>query len=193
MKRTTLSSALGVLVLAGLAGASAAQQPAAGSQLPEQLVGIVAGMQGRGGTTFLTMHIDSTSTDEEVKALGTLLKEKGQEGVVAAMFKMDRGWLKLGPTLGYTVAVVRSTVTEHGRRLVLVTERPIQLFESRRHTRSVDYPFGIIELSLDADGKGTGKLIAAAQARFNADGTAEIVSLGAQPYEILQVHPEKAR
>lgn len=62
-----------------------------------------------------------------------------------------------------------------------------------RNLRSRDYPFGLIELKLAADGTGEGVLIAAIQARFTKEGELEIESHGTKPFRILAVKPGKVR
>ena len=55
----------------------------------------------------------------------------------------------------------------------------------------MDYPLGVIELELDADGKGEGRLIAAARLKFNKDGTLVIEQLGVRPFRLMKVKPQK--
>ena len=41
---------------------------------------------------------------------------------------------------------------------MLATDRPVGFWEAVNRPRSIDYPFTIIELHLNADGEGEGKL-----------------------------------
>ena len=66
-------------------------------------------------STFLTLHIEQYTPDEEVQALAQLLATEGQEAVEKAMWKLDRGWVRIGSRLGYPLAVTRSFETEDGR------------------------------------------------------------------------------
>ena len=52
--------------------------------------------------------------------------------------------------------------------------------------QAADYPFGLIELTLDKEGKGEGRLIGAAQIELK-EGIVNVTSLGAQPVKLLSV------
>ncbi len=142
-------------------------------------------------TAHFTLHIDEYATDEEIAQHAAVLAETGSRGLEKVLWKLDRGWIKVGTSLGHVVGVARSIDTDGGRIIRAVTDRPIQLFEVRRGLRSVDYPFGVIELELDADGKGEGRLIAAAKLEFTEDGTLEIEQLGTRPFKLMKIKPQQ--
>ena len=52
---------------------------------------------------------------------------------------------------------------------------------------SREHPFGVIELRLDAEGKGDGWVYAAAQIRFDEEGQLIIESWGLPPYSISEI------
>ncbi len=165
------------LVGGGAAGAS------------ERFTGSVVDVGGavRATSARFTLQIDEYSDLEEIRTLLGVLAEQGPGGLEKAMRKLDRGWFRVGAELGYPVSVARSIETEGGRVVRAVVDRPIQMFEVMRGLRSADYPFGIIEIKLDANGKGEGRLIAAAKVEFNDEGAVEIESLGTQPFRLMQV------
>ena len=66
-------------------------------------------------------------------------------------------------------------------------------FEVWRGLRSQDHPFGVAEIRLDANGKGGGRLIAAAEIDFTQEGGLEIESLGVQPFRLMQVKLQKPK
>jgi hypothetical protein len=45
-----------------------------------------------------------------------------------------------------------------GERVVLITDRRIGFWEAANQPRSIDYPFTVIELRLNRDGEGEGKM-----------------------------------
>ena len=143
-------------------------------------------------TAHFTLHIEEYSSDEEIADYATVLAEKGSSGLEKVLRKLDLGYIKIGTSLGHVIGVARSIDTDGGRIIRAVTDRPIQLFEVRRGLRSADYPFGFIELKIDADGKGEGQLVAAAKLRFK-DGTLEIVQLGTRPFRLMKVKRQKER
>jgi hypothetical protein len=175
-----LSGAL-MLTLAGAAGAA------------ESFRGHVVDMSGgrRASSAHFTLHIEEFADSEEIRGLVSVLAEGGQDDLEKALRDLDRGWIRVGASLGYPISVARSIETEDGRMIRVVTDRPIQMFEVMRGLRSVDYPFGLIEITLGKDGKGEGRLIAAAQVEFSKEGAVEVTSLGTQPFRLMKVRPEK--
>ena len=186
---------LAMAITGALPSTSQAESEPAETGLPETFTGRLADTGGalpRAGTTFFTLHIDRYSTEEEMLELLALLQEKGQDVVVDAMWDMEeKGWIKIGNTLGYHAAVIRSFENEGYRIIRVFTDRPIQFVESMRGLRSRDYPFGLIELSIGPDGTGEGVLIAAAKAEFTETAGVEFESYGTQPFKILQIQKEK--
>ena len=168
--------------------------PPAGAE--EVFLGRVFNMGGppTAGKTFeFTLRIEAYSTDEEVVNLAAILANHGPDALRKELWNMkEKGWVKIGNSLGYPVAVFRSIPQEKGRIVRAFSDRPIEMVEAMRGLRSRDFPFGLIELYLDENGNGEGKLLPAADARFNENGTIEIVSLGTQPFRILNVRRSKA-
>jgi hypothetical protein len=183
--RSLLAVAAALLALA--AHPSRGAETAAESQGPEQFAGVLANT-GTGGTIPIVVHIDSYSPAGDVRALALLLKDKGQSAVEAALFRMKgRGWIRIGSSLGYEVPIIRSLATQTGRRIVVIADRPIQFWEQWRGTRSLQYPFGMVVLDIDHSGNGEGRLIAAARAKFDSGGNAELESFGTEPFRIIGV------
>lgn len=59
---------------------------------------------------------------------------------------------------------------DNGRRTVLVTDRPVGLWEALYQPRAKDYPFTFIELRLDQNGQGAGQLSLATRLTVMEDG-----------------------
>ncbi len=183
-----------VAAIAGLAWVSAAAaQKAAIPSVPQQWVGNMVNMQG-GGTTRIVVHAGSFSPPEEVQNLAAILKEKGQDAAVSAMAKMPaRGWIRIGSSLGYQVPVIRYIPTQTGYRIVVVTDRPIQFFEARRSTRSLDYPVGMVIFDLNGDGTSAGQVLPTIKASFDKEGKVELETFGTKPLRVLTVKEEKLK
>ena len=164
--------------------------------MPEVFVGTVVDVGGvvPGATSArFTLHIDEYTTDEEASELLQVLAEQGPGGLERAMRKVEKGWIRIGSSLGYPVSVTRTFDTESGRIIRVATDRPIQMFEVWHGLRSLDHPFGVLELRLDANDKGEGRLIAAAEVGFSKEGSLEIESLGTQPFRLLQVKKQEPK
>jgi hypothetical protein len=73
-----------------------------------------------------------------------------------------------------------------------VTDRRISFREAARQSRTLDYPFTVIELHLNRDGEGEGKMSLAT--KIMADKEANTITLenwGTQPVMLRAVHTEK--
>jgi hypothetical protein len=163
-----------------------------GAAVAEQFKGRVVDTSGArmSSTAYLTLHIAEYAEAEEIRGLVDVLAKEGQSGLEKALRDLDRGWIRIGPNLGYPISVARSMETEAGRVIRAVTDRPLQMFEVRRGLRSTDYPFGLIEITFGKEGKGEGRLIAAAKVEFDKEGKIEVTSLGTQPFRVMKVRVE---
>ena len=74
-----------------------------------------------------------------------------------------------------------------GSRIIrLMMDRPISQQEVINNSRTVDYPFGFIEIKLDANGKGQGEFYQAAKVRIKGD-TLDVENYSRQPLRLLAV------
>lgn len=189
MHRKVTTCTLAALLLAAIAGAQTAPEMFRGNLLDTNMV-------SRGTATFLTLQVDRWGTPEEADAYLQVIKEKGQKGLQEAFWDAKgAGWIRIGTQLGYPIVFARSLETPDGRIVRAFTDRPISFFELRNNLRSTDYPLGIVELKLDAKGKGEGTLIAAASAKFDDQGQLVVENFGTQPFKIVNVkkQPVKAK
>ncbi len=193
--RKTLSYAALLLALIVVPLAAETAEEAA-SMMPEVFMGSIidagGALPGANSARF-TLHIDEYTTDDEARELLQILADEGPNGLEKAMRKLEKGWVRIGPSLGYPVSVTRTFDTESGRIIRVATDRPVQMFEVWHGLRSQDHPFGVLELQLDANGKGEGRLIAAAEVGFGKEGSLEIESLGTQPFRLLQVKKQEPK
>ena len=157
--------------------------PAASEQFTGRIVD-AGGAVPRASATFFRVQVKEYTSDEEVERLARVLIEEGPDDLRREMEKLDVGWIRIGDRLGYPISIARSFDTPQGRVIRFATDRPIAFIEARNLLRTMDYPFGIIELRLDDKGKGAGRVIAAAQLEFNNEGQLEIESFGLEPFRI---------
>jgi hypothetical protein len=131
--------------------------------------------------------IEDVSTPEDQKALIEAFASQGMEGLYNALTKMkSKGRLSMPGTLGYDIAYVRVFPTETGRRIRIVTDRPLTFGEARNSTRSSDYNLSALELDLDAKGRGEGTLLPACQFEIGKDNNLEIEALQ-NPWKLAEV------
>ncbi len=149
-------------------------------------------IQRMSSVTF-RLNIDDYSTDDEVRDLAAVLDQEGTRSLERTMDGLDYGWLRIGNDLPQPVAVARSFVSDDGGQVLrVVVARDIAFFETWRHTRSRDYPYTILEIRLDEEGRGEGTMIAAARMETNEEGAVEIDSLGWRPIRLIGVRALKS-
>jgi hypothetical protein len=147
----------------------------------------VGGSRGAVSTTF-TLTIDSYTPDDEVLRITRTLKDGGQDALMKAIGSEKRGMIQVGTGLGQDLNAVWVTIGEEGeRRITALSRRWIGVFEARRGTRSMDYPYTYIELFVDEKGKGDGGLIPAAKVRTIGDKTIEVENFGIYPARLTNV------
>jgi hypothetical protein len=166
----------------------------AADQTIETIHATVMRLEGAGPNTGqLIVNLDRYTTDEELAKDVEAFRAGGQEAMVDRWWKEKPvvGRARFAQTLGIDLRVARSRPTENGgRRIIIVTDRPIAGFEVMRGTRSEDYPIGWIEAEVDANGVGEGRMIGAAELKVE-DGQLVIESFGTQPARLTRVKVTK--
>jgi hypothetical protein len=180
----------GLGVLCGLA-LSQMLFVAAERETKETFTGSVVGIGGRLGGVIrpFTLTIEGHTSNEDALRYAHILKEKGQDALLKEMRSQKLGRFALDGDVGREINVVREHKTEHGRKITLVFERWLQMFELRYGTRSQDYPFTYAEIYLSDDGKGEGTLIPAAKIYFDdkEENTVAIENFGIYPARLANI------
>jgi hypothetical protein len=142
------------------------------------------------GKTFnVTVRIESYSTPEDQKVLIDAFTSGGHDALVKALSKMKgRGRVAITGTIGYQIAYIRSFPTETGRKIRLITNRPIQFKEAYVGGRTTDYDLSAMEINLDKDPKKSdGALIVAGKFKVEKDGQITFESYGSGPWRLTNV------
>src|SRR5262245_17795034 len=150
---------------------------------------------GTGQTSLLTVSINRWSTDEEREMLLTTLQEFGRDKLIDALMKIRPpvGYMRLPNTIGYDLYYARNHPNPDGsRRVVLATNREVRFREAANNTRSMQYQLTLIEIHLDKDGKGEGKMVPAAKVSWDTKAKkVEVENYNALPVDLLQVTVSK--
>ena len=124
----------------------------------------------------------------------SMLVEGDQNVVLDSIRNLDLGRLSAEGHTGRNLIIVRKTQLADGRiRIVVAFERWLRMAEVRGGYRSRDYPFGIMEIILDANGKkGSGTFIAACKIDLKRDKATgkyqlELENFGTYPHKVLGV------
>lgn len=140
------------------------------------------------GQSFaVTITIKEYSTAEDQKVLLSAFQARGSEGIAHALDKMGgKGRIAITGTLGFDINYARVFQTPTGRKIRVVTDRPITFGEAWSDSRSEDYNLSALELDVDSNGKGKGTLIPACQFKMNKQNEMEIEALR-NPWRLVDV------
>ena len=151
-------------------------------------------------TATLDIAIERWSTPEEIANLKAILVESGDDKLLSALqrIKPRCGYARTSNSLGWDIYFARETpLPDGGRKIVLGSDRPVNMWEARNSGRSMDYQFSLAEIRLPATGKGQGKAIRRAQLGVNKEtNTLEIENYEREPVrlnEITIVEPKKKK
>ena len=146
----------------------------------------------RSGT--VSIIVERWSTDEERRAMVQAFMEKGQDGLLTQLRKTPRlGTIRTPNTLGWELHYAVQVPTEDGgRRILLGTDREMGYWEASNQPRTTDYPFTLVEMRLDKEGKGEGKLSLATQISVSKDGRqVELENYSSEPVRLQKVVQNK--
>lgn len=152
-----------------------------------------SGFDTRTRSAEFTLNINGLTPDTQAQRYLNVLQEGGQDTVLKEISKQDLGRFSVGANVGVPINVVRESIVDGKRKIFIVFERWTQFAELRGGYRSLDYPFGVIELFIDErTGKGEGTYIAAARVRWDQDSKTkqyqvEIENFGTYPARLLGV------
>ena len=149
----------------------------------------MSNMAGARNTATVDIVIDRWSTDAERDQLRAALREGGADGLLHALQKVKEvGRISSARSLDYPLRLARQTTSPSGgRRILMGTDRLISFLELRDQPRTVDYPFMVIDIRLDASGKGEGKLMPLAKITEDRDHIVEIENYASEPVRLTSV------
>lgn len=154
-------------------------------------LGVTPDLRRRGPkTAVVEIAIDRWSTDAEHDELLAALKDKGQDGLLKALQENPSvGTIHTPDTLAWDLHYARQQPTaDGGQRIFLATDRPISFWEAANLRRSIHYPFTLIEIHLDKNGQGEGKLSVATKITISKDGKEiELEDYSTQPVLLQSV------
>ncbi|MBU4328952.1 MAG: hypothetical protein KKB53_00455 [Acidobacteria bacterium] len=118
----------------------------------------------------IKIKIEGHTTAEDISALSKIHDEKGVTAYMNALKNIDKGVINFLSTRGLNLRIIASKVekTESGKKYTLGMER--QSWDTETNIR-VDrhYLYMVMELEVDENGKGTGRLYKSAN--FNLGGS----------------------
>jgi hypothetical protein len=183
---------IAAVVLSGLAIAPTAR--AAKPEGQERFSAFAVDLGGAYGaaTSHVQITVDRWSTAEERRHLEFLVAEKGPDALLHALEKAKPvGRLHSPGSIGYDLRFAYQVpLASGGRRIVVGTDRPLSFYEALRRPRSADYPFTILEMRVDANGRGHGQMVLAGKVMSMGE-VIELEDYGTRPVRLMQVRLDK--
>ena len=186
-----------IIALALLAGTgAAAQHHTAPVTLPLHLTGGLISAGGIGnptGTARVEITLKRWSTDVERGQLLDALSGKGQDALLSELIKAKSvGSIRINTGLAWDLRYARATPQdEGGTRVFLATDRPMTIAEIWNDPRYSQYPFTLIDLRFDGDGKPTGSMMLAARVTSDKEGRfVNVENFATQPIQFTDLQVE---
>jgi hypothetical protein len=139
--------------------------------------------------TSVDITVERWSAEAERRRFLDSMKE-GQDAMLRTLQKLPRvGFIRTPGNLGWDLHYTHQTPDEEGgRRVVIATDRPMSIWEAVNRPRTVDYPFTFIEMRLNRDGEGEGKLSLATQVIASRDGRfVQLENYDTQPVQLNKI------
>ena len=164
---TTIYSLALVLLIATGAASEARQDNNAGREEFSAILSNISNVGGA-GITPLTIRINRWTSDAEDERLLGILRDKGQGPFLDALLDGKAvGSIATPTSLKYDFFYARQSVaTDGGRRIMLISDRPMTVSERVSSARSREYPFTVIDFQITPEGKGEGTLAQLVQLRL---------------------------
>src|SRR6478672_11244382 len=161
----------------------------------ERFTGFAINMNSGPSTAVLDFEISRWSTDAERDQLLAILKEEKNptDKLLRALQKMPKvGFIRTQKSLGWDLHYARQhPLDEGGRQIVLATDRPIGFWEARNQPRSIDYPFTILEMHLDKNDEGTGKILVGTKIYIDKNNNLVLENYSQQPVMFNEIKKVK--
>lgn len=154
---------------------------------------------GTGSNAVVQIRIDGWSTDAERQHLITTFLEKGDDALLRELqrAKIVGRWNipgYMGPDihqlrLGHDIRYAREfPLPDGGRQINILTDRYIGFVEARNQPRTIDYPFTLIEIRVNKNGEGEGKMAVATKINFDKKkNSIELENYSSEPVRLNQV------
>jgi hypothetical protein len=169
-----------ILMLVGIGLAAGTVNAQRGTTLTGTAVIYGSGFNTRTVTRSFTMHVNGQTSAADMSRFLGALERGGQDALMREIGSNDLGRFSLGGSVGQPLNAIIVDQDNGETRIRAVFRRWIGFGELRRGLRSVDYPFGYVEIRLDPrTGRGDGTIIPAARIRFrnNRNGGAAFVEV----------------
>ena len=163
------------------------------SGTPERFTATAMNMNN-GGSGTLDIVVNRWSTDKERTKLVDTLLNKGQNKLLDALQSAPKvGYIRTPQSIGWDLHYAsRRPLPDGGEQVVIATDRPMGFREAVNQPRSIDYPFTVIEMHLNAEGEGNGTMSVATKITADKETkTIQLENFSTSPVMLTTVKREK--
>ena len=180
------------LLCAGVSLAAAFLAPAVlESRQQEKFTGFAINTNSGPSTATVDFTVTRWSTDAERAQLLAIIKENKDptDKLLRALQKLPKvGYIRTPDRLAWDLHYARqSPLDEGGRQIVLATDRPMGFWEARNQPRSYDYPFTIVQVHLDRNDTGSGKILAGTKIYIDKKNNLVLENFAQQPVRFNEI------
>lgn len=200
--RTHLIASAGAALTAMLLGVA----PAAQTNAPKlHLTATAVNLSniGTGGTAQVAIDVEGWSTEAQRERFIEAALHEGQQDLIEAFEdapSQGRIWFPnvTGPDptnigLGWPLRYTHQTpLPDGGRRIVIATDRVMSFWERVNRPRTVDYPFTLIQIEVDSEGRGVGRMAVATKITYDKNRKVlEIENFASEPVRLQNVRVQE--
>ena len=156
--------------------------------LPETFTAFAINMNRAASTTTVDMRIERWSSEADRDRLLEILRgqkdsDRATRDLLRALQELPRvGSIRTTNSGGWDLRYARENPLEDGgRQIVIATDRPIGMWEASSQGRTLEYPFTVIELRLNKDDVGEGKLLAGTKIYIDKTNNLVLENYAIQP------------
>lgn len=201
MTRRYRTSLLAAAAIAAIAVVPAlAQEHVPTKDNPIRYTAFAVNMQG-GLAGQVDIVIERWSTDAEREQLIKLVQAStdrphGQDKLLDGLqdIKGRTGFIRTPNRIGWDLKYAhQNPLPDGGRQIVIATDKPVSFFAARNQTRTMDYPFTLVEMRFPAGSlEGEGKLLAQTSIVVK-EGKIEIEIYGQEPTRLTKITQAKSK
>ena len=178
---------LGSLLILGMLMVST---PGFSADKPETIEATAMGTSTQLGREFgITLNIYDYSTPADKQVLVQAFEKGQNQGLVNALTKMKTaGHIEVTGTLGFDCSYIQVIPTPTGRKIRIVTNRPLRFGEVSWDTRSSAYNLTAGEIDLNDTDKSKSTGVFYPEAEFSIDKQGELqINLIGNPWKFVEV------
>jgi hypothetical protein len=136
---------------------------------------VIPSVAQSGGSVNVRLQITAFTSDAEKAQLKEEFSKSGSDKGLALLRTMSKGYINIAGQSGRKIMAAFTLPSPNGKRLILITEHVLSVYEQRQGVQAQDYPLTIIHIQLDPIGKAvSGQVYPAAKLTVTEEGFVDV-------------------